>query len=150
MNKAIVIPAAILGSVLVLGGTAYGAATYATHQDQKAVATAPAPAHKAQPPKIIVKPKIVVTAPPAPQAQASQAAPQAPIQSGAYGPYLNALAAAGIVAPDNWAIQAANNLEAAWANGQTEAQTNQEYLIPGGIYPYHLATFNSIVHAYFG
>jgi hypothetical protein len=54
------------------------------------------------------------------------------------------------VAPDDWAVQAANNLEAAWARGETEAQTDQEYLLPGGIYPEHLAPFNSIVHANFG
>jgi hypothetical protein len=64
--------------------------------------------------------------------------------------YLAALANAGIVAPANWSLQAASNLESAWAAGETEDRTDAQYLIPGGIYAYHLATFNAIVHEYFG
>jgi hypothetical protein len=75
------------------------------------------------------------------------AIPNVPIQPGAYGPYLDALAAAGIVAPDDWAVQAGNNLASAWANGATTAQTDQ-YLLAGGIYPSHLAAFNAIVREY--
>jgi hypothetical protein len=73
-----------------------------------------------------------------------------PDQTSQYQPYLTALANAGINAPSDWAIQTAQNLEAAWANGETEDQTNNQYLLPGGIYPQHLAEFNAIVHQYFG
>jgi hypothetical protein len=73
-----------------------------------------------------------------------------PDQTSQYQPYLTALANAGINAPSDWAIQTAQNLEAAWANGETEDQTNNQYLLPGGIYPQHLAIFNAIVHQYFG
>jgi hypothetical protein len=73
-----------------------------------------------------------------------------PDQTSQYQPYLTALANAGITAPSAWAIQTAQNLEAAWANGQTEDQTDNQYLLPGGIYPQHLAVFNAIVHQYFG
>ncbi len=105
-------------------------------------ATAPA-AHKAH----HHKPRTKIIVVPAPQAAAP---PQAPVQTGTYGPYLDDLARAGIVAPDDWAVQAANNLEAAWGRGETEKQTDREYLIPGGIFPNHLAAFNAIVHANFG
>jgi hypothetical protein len=64
--------------------------------------------------------------------------------------YLVALANAGINAPGGWSVQTAQSLETAWANGETEDQTNAQYLTPGGIYPEHLAAFNSIVHQYFG
>jgi len=73
-----------------------------------------------------------------------------PDQTSQYQPYLDALANAGITAPSGWAVQTAQHLEAAWANGETEAQTDQQYLIPGGIYPQHLARFDAIVHQYFG
>jgi hypothetical protein len=148
--KAAIIPVAIAGGIVVLGGTAYGAAAFAAdHTGQQAAVTAPAtkPAHHKHHHKAPPKTKIIVVpAAPAPAAQPAQA----PIRTGTYGPYLDDLARAGIVAPDDWAVQAANNLEAAWARGETEAQTDQEYLIPGGIYPYHLAAFDSIVHANFG
>jgi hypothetical protein len=151
MKKAVIIPVAIAGGVVVLGGTAYGAAAFGVdHTSQQAAVTAPAtkPAHhKHHHHKAAPKTKIIVVpAAPAPAAQPVQA----PVQTGTYGPYLDDLARAGIVAPDDWAVQAANNLEAAWARGETEAQTNAEYLTPGGIYPEHLAPFNSIVHANFG
>ena len=38
----------------------------------------------------------------------------------------------------------------AWANGETGDRTNIQYLLPGGIYPQHLADFNAILHRYFG
>jgi len=89
-----------------------------------------------------------------PVAQAAQPAAPAPAYSGSQtagsGPYLADLAAAGIRAPADWAVNTAEKLEAAWAAGQTEAQTNATYLLPGGIYPSHLAAFNQIVHAHFG
>jgi hypothetical protein len=85
--------------------------------------------------------KHVSASKPKPQPQPAQqqvTIPNVPAQSGAYGPYLDALAAAGIVAPDNWAVQAGNNLVSAWRQGFTTAQTDQ-YLLAGGIYPSHLA-----------
>jgi hypothetical protein len=153
VKKSVIIPAVILGGLAVIGGS-YEAASLGSHgQVQKVVFTAPA-THKAkaahhEPAKPAPAKTIYVTPPPA--APTPQAAPpQAPIQSGAYGPYLDDLARAGIVAPDQRAVQTANNVKAAWASGETEAQTNQEYLIPGGIYQYHLGAFNAIVHANFG
>jgi len=71
-------------------------------------------------------------------------------QTSQYQPYLDALANAGVTVQSDWAIQTAQNVEAAWANGETEAQTDQQYLIPGGVYPQHLAIFDAIVHQYFG
>jgi hypothetical protein len=92
--------------------------------------------------------RIIINNPAPVQTQVQVPAPAAPqIPSGTYGPYLEAIAAAGIVAPDTWTVNTGTGLCDSWANGATVADTDPT-LLAGGIYPEHLATFDAITQAY--
>ena len=67
MNRTLTIGGVTLGTLLALGGTAYAASAYtASHQPARPAAAATHKAKATPPaPKIIVRPKITVTAPPA-------------------------------------------------------------------------------------
>lgn len=86
--------------------------------------------------------KIVAVPAPAP---ATSALPVVPAPQ-ANGSYATDIANAGIVAPAGWLYSTGTTLCNDWANGQTTTQTDQ-ILLAGGIYPYHLATFDSITQA---
>ena len=79
MNRTLTIGGVTLGTLLALGGTAYAASAYtASHQPARPAAAATHKAKATPPaPKIIVRPKITVTVPPAPAAPQAQA-PAAP------------------------------------------------------------------------
>jgi hypothetical protein len=116
------VTAAAAGVVLVSAGSVGTAIALTGHQAVASRPAATAPAYRAPTPAktIYVTPQQPksFSRTRRPRAPAPQApAPQAP-SSGAHVDYLAALRNAGIVAPDNWAVQAASNLEAGWHAGQ--------------------------------
>lgn len=58
--------------------------------------------------------------------------------------YAQDITNAGIVAPVSWINQTGPTLCADWASGMSWTQTDNAVLLPGGIYPSHLATYDSI------
>jgi hypothetical protein len=94
----------------------------------------------AHPAKTIVKhrTKIIVV----PQQPASSPSPAY------YTPgYAQDISNAGISAPVYWINQTGSTLCADWAAGQTWSQTDSAVLLPGGIYPSHLALYDNITQA---
>jgi type IV secretory pathway VirJ component len=85
------------------------------------------------------------TAKPAPPAVVININPPASGGNYTYAPntYVQDIWAAGIVAPADWIVTTGNTLCQAWAAGDSTAYTDQ-ILLAGGIYPYHLATYDAI------
>ena len=103
----------------------------------RAVAAAPAaPRHQAAKHRPAAKP-----AAPRP----AQAGPAAPVSS-----YATDILSAGITAPVSWINSAGAQITADWRAGYTAAWTDANVLTPGGIYAYHLATFDQITARDFG
>lgn len=133
------------GAVLALaliGGAAAGGATLAgSHATviRPAANTAPAA------PKATPKPGKVT--PPAPAARGAR-----PITPALAGPdrYAQDILNAGITAPVSWIDKTGQQLVADWRAGYTAAWTDANVLTPGGIYAYHLATFDQITARDFG
>jgi hypothetical protein len=96
------------------------AAPAATAQHQQTVKPAP--------------PKVIIVNPPA-----SPAPTTAPVSS-----YAQDILNSGIVGPVSWINQTGQTLCSDWASGMTWAQTDSAVLTPGGIYPNHLALYDSI------
>ncbi len=76
--------------------------------------------------------------------------PQHPLPPPAPAPstsYAQDVSNAGIVAPVSWIDQTGATLCADWAAGDTESWTDQNVLLPGGIYPEHLSTYDNITNS---
>ena len=92
------------------------------------------------------------TAPAHPKAKAPQAAPRSAHSTPPPGParYATDILQAGITAPVAWINSTGQKIVANWRAGYTAAWTDQNVLLPGGIYQYHLATFDQITARDFG
>ncbi len=139
--------------VLGVAGLA-GAALFADHSPPRVIikpsapaTTAPATAAPA-PGKTKIKHRTkIVTVTPAPAQPAPAAVPPtAGRPPDAESIYAADIANAGITAPYGWLISTGNTLCADWAAGETAAQTDP-ILTAGGIYAYHLATFDAITNS---
>jgi hypothetical protein len=136
------------GAVLALaliGGAAAGGATLAgSHATviRPAANTAPA---TPKAPKATPKPGKAT--PPAPAA--SSARPVTPAPAGP-DTYAQDILNAGITAPVSWIDSTGQKITADWRAGYTAAWTDANVLTPGGVYSYHLATFDQITARDFG
>jgi len=91
-------------------------------------------------------------APAHPKAKAPKAAPRSAHSTPPPGParYATDILQAGITAPVAWINSTGQKIVADWRAGYTAAWTDQNVLLPGGIYQYHLATFDQITARDFG
>jgi len=112
--------------VIAAGGAAAGAAL--THSAPK-----PATAAKPAPPKTSYVP-----------------APGAPAPAPAPDQYARDMWNAGITAPASWIDTTGHTLVADWQAGYTSAWTDANVLAPGGVYPYHYATFDQVTEQDYG
>jgi len=148
--------AGIAAAGVVLGvAVAAGAALGESHSPALVVIRSASPATPAPAPvktKIQHRTRIIVVTPSAVPAQPAPAAPAGPPQATWGRPpdpgpaYAADIANAGITAPYGWLMSTGNTLCADWAAGETTAQTDP-VLTAGGIYAYHLATFDAITNA---
>jgi hypothetical protein len=92
------------------------------------------------------------SAPAHPKAKAPTAAPRSAHSTPPPGPagYATDILQAGITAPVVWINSTGQKIVADWRAGYTAAWTDQNVLLPGGIYQYHLATFDQITARDFG
>ena len=117
----------ITALALVAGAGAAGAALASPRAAtmRPAANTAPRPAHSAPP---------------------NAAAANGAVPAG----YATDILQAGITAPVAWINSTGQKIVANWRAGYTAAWTDQNVLLPGGIYQYHLATFDQITARDFG
>jgi len=85
----------------------------------------------------------------APAANGARPTPAAPASAGP-DRYTRDILNAGITAPAAWIDKTGQQLVAYWNEGYTAAWTDANVLTPGGIYQYHLATFDQITARDFG
>jgi hypothetical protein len=85
-------------------------------------------------------------APAHPKAKAPKAAPRSAHSTPAPGParYATDILQAGITAPVAWINSTGQKIVADWKAGYTDAWTDQNVLLPDGVYQYHLAPFDQI------
>lgn len=125
MRKLLAVTGAGIAALALAGGlTACGGTT---------VVPVPGPTITQQPQPTHTKYVPVPAPPPAPAP-----APAPPTS------YAQDITNAGIVAPVAWINSTGATLCADWASGMSWTQTDNAVLVPGGIYPYHLATYDSI------
>jgi hypothetical protein len=95
----------------------------------------------------------------APAPKATHSAPAKPAHHSAASPaaasavpagYATDILNAGITAPVSWINATGQKVVADWRAGDTAAWTDANVLTPGGVYPYHLSTFDQITARDFG
>jgi hypothetical protein len=118
-------------AALALAGVLAGCGTTIVKEAAPAATTQPKQTVKPTPPKVII------VNPPA-----SPAPTTAPVSS-----YAQDILNSGIVGPVSWINQTGQTLCSDWASGMTWAQTDSAVLTPGGIYPNHLALYDTITSA---
>jgi hypothetical protein len=127
------ITGSIAALALVGGADAAGATLARPHAVVTRPAANTAPAH----PKTAPRPAHS-TPPPAPAANGARPAPAGSDK------YAQDILNAGITAPVSWIDSTGQKIVADWKAGYTAAWTDQNVLLPDGVYPYHLATFDQI------
>ena len=148
--KAIQIAGIAAAGVVVLGVAGVAGAALVESHNPAPVVISPAASAKSTPAPVKTRIKhrtriIVVT--PAPAQPAPAVTPPTAGRPGGAGPiYAADIANAGITAPYGWLLSTGNTLCEDWAAGETTAQTDP-ILTAGGIYAYHLATFDAITNA---
>jgi hypothetical protein len=135
--------AAVAAVALASGAYAYTHSEAGTPEPAAAVTAAPQPSTGTKTVTAPAAAPVIINNNPVPSNAAPPANPY--YGAGQFPAYEADIANAGIVAPTGWLDTTGEQLCTDWANGETTANTDP-ILLAGGIYAYHLATFDTITN----